>query len=369
MHNSDKKTREPLFHIVKRDRISLSKSLLIRVVATVSAMLLCTLLAYVLIGAKATPGKFLSQFFQGVFGTARRTWIFGRDTAMLLCLALAITPAFRMRFWNLGADGQALIGALASVFCMFFLGGRIPNGLLLVISLAASVVAGAVWALLPAIFKALWGTNESLFTLMMNYIATNLVMFSITKWFYPGKDSMKEMEHGHLPQLLNEYLLVILIVLALTTLMFIYLYHTKQGYEISVVGESENTARYVGINVGKVTMRTLLISGAICGLMGFLQVSAFDHSVTAQSIGGLGFTAIMVSWLAKFNPFIMIGTAALIAFLQRGGQQISTAFDVNDAIPNIFIGIILFFIIGCEFFINYQIKFRASQRTKGGSAK
>lgn len=369
MHNVEKKPREPLFHVAKRDRIPLWQSLLIRVVAVLFALLLCTLLAYVLIGPKATPGKFLTQLFEGSFGTERRLWIFGRDTAMLLCLALALTPAFRMRFWNLGADGQALVGALASVYCMFFLGGKLPNGILLLLSLCASILAGAVWALLPAIFKALWGTNESLFTLMMNYIATNLVIFSITKWFYPGKDSMKEMAHGHLPQVYNQHLLVILIVLVLTALMYLYLYRTKQGYEIAVVGESENTARYIGIHVGKVTLRTLILSGAICGLMGFLQVSAFDHSVTAQTIGGLGFTAIMVSWLAKFNPLIMIGTAALISFLDLGGEQISTAFNVNSAIPSIVIGIILFFIIGCEFFINYKIKFRTAPKTKGGAAK
>ena len=364
MHNVEKKPREPLFHVVKRDRIPLWKSLLIRVVAVVFALLLCTLLAYLLIGPKAVPDKFLTQLFEGTFKTDRRRWIFGRDTAMLLCLALAITPAFRMRFWNLGADGQALVGALASVYCMFFLGGKISNGLLLAISLCASLLAGAIWALLPAIFKALWGTNESLFTLMMNYIATNLVIFSINKYFYPGKDSMNEMAHGHLPQVYNQHLLVILIVLALTFLMYLYLYRTKHGYEIAVVGESENTARYVGIHVGKVTLRTLILSGAICGLMGFLQVSAIDHSITEYSIGGLGFTAIMVSWLAKFNPLIMIGTAALISFLNLGGKQISTYFNVNSAIPNIVVGIILFFIIGCEFFITYKIK-RNDSHKKG----
>lgn len=369
MKTHEKQTREPLFHVVKRAGISRPKAMLIRVIAVAAALLLCSILSYALIGAN--PFKFLSTLFDGTFGSSRRIWKFLKDSAVLLCISLAVTPAFRMRFWNTGAEGQVLVGALASVACAYYLGGSIPNGLLLVVMLVTSVLAGAVWGGFPAIFKAKWGTNETLFTLMMNYVATYLVAYFLLVWTPDGSSTLGELSFGHLPKLYNEYLLLILVVLVLTVLVYIYLNYTKQGYEISVVGESENTARYIGINVGKVILRTMLVSGAICGLAGFLIVGALDHSITTATVGGQGFTAIMVSWLAKFNPIAMVGTSALIIFLQQGGSQISTNFNVSNAFPDMVVGIILFFIIGCEFFINYQIKFRASHKKgeKGGDAK
>ena len=167
--------------------------------------------------------------------------------------------------------------------------------------------------------------------------------------------------------------MLIICVLLITFGVHIYLHYTKQGYEISVVGESENTARYIGIGVGKVIIRTMIISGAICGIAGFLIVSALDHSITATTVGGLGFTAIMASWLAKFNPLIMIGTSLFITFLDQGASQISTTFNIDSSFPDMMVGIFLFFIIGCEFFIGYQLKFRKSakrsKKTKGEITK
>jgi len=140
--------------------------------------------------------------------------------------------------------------------------------------------------------------------------------------------------------------------------LYVYLKYTKQGYEISVVGESVRTARYIGINDRRVVIRTMAISGALCGLAGYLIGAGLDQSVTQNSVGGQGFTAIMVSWLGKFNPLSMILTAGLIQLLNQGAAQISQDFDVSGALPNVIVGIILFFIIGSEFFINYEIHFR-----------
>jgi simple sugar transport system permease protein len=183
-----------------------------------------------------------------------------------------------------------------------------------------------------------------------------------------GSGTLTPLSVGHLPQVFNSYFLLIAIVLVLTVLVYIYLRHTKQGYEISVVGESENTARYIGIKVNSVIVRTMIISGAICGIAGFLIASALDHTVSAEStVGGLGFTAIMVSWLAKFNPLAMIGTSAFITFLDQGAAQITTNFDIDSAFPSMVVGIVLFFVIGCEFFIGYKLKFRQSNH-KGGKA-
>ena len=361
----EKQAREPLFHVVKRDAIALPKAMLIRVIAVGAALILCSILSIFLIDAN--PLEFLKTLFVGAFGSSRRIWKLAKDAAVLLCIALAITPAFRMRFWNIGAEGQVLIGALASVAVAFYLGDKVPNWLLLLLMLLAALVVGAVWGGIPAIFKAKWGTNETLFTLMMNYVATGLVAYSLVIWTPSGSSVLGALPVGHLPKLLNnEYLLLILVVLLLTVCVYIYLNYTKQGYEISVVGESENTARYIGIGVGKVIIRTMLVSGAICGLAGFLIVGALDHSITENTVGGQGFTAIMVSWLAKFNPLVMIGTALFVTFLDQGSAQVSTNFKIDSAFPDMIVGIILFAIIGCEFFINYRLKFRASHR-KGGT--
>jgi len=351
---NEKPKYEKRFHVVKRAEISLERSLLVRIAAVAAALIFCALLSMALIGAN--PLKFISTLFDGAFGSPRRLWKFAKDTAVLLCISLAVTPAFRMRFWNIGAEGQVLVGALASVACAFYLGNSVPNWLLLVIMFFASLLAGALWAFIPAVFKAKWGTNETLFTLMMNYVATYLVAYFLLVWTPDGSSTLGELKVGHMPKLYNEYLLLIIIVVVLTALMYVYLNFTKQGYEISVVGESENTARYIGINVGKVILRTMLVSGAVCGIAGFLIVGALDHSITTTTVGGLGFTAIMASWLAKFNPFIMIVTSGLIVALTQGGAQISTNFNISSAFPDMVVGIILFFIIGCEFFINYRIK-------------
>lgn len=363
MKTNEKQTREPLFHVIKRHSMAFHKRLAVRVIAVLAAVILSSLLTVVLVGAE--PFKFIETLFKGTLGSSRRLWKFAKDTAVLLCISLAITPAFRMRFWNIGAEGQTLVGALASAAMAFYFGGKIPNALLLVLMLAAAVLAGAIWGGIPAIFKAKWETNETLFTLMMNYVATGLVAFFLVIWTPSGSSVLGALPFGHLPVIGNEYLLLIIVVLALTALMYVYLRYTKHGYEISVVGESENTARYIGIGVGKVIVRTMLVSGAVCGLAGFLIVGALDHSITTTTVGGLGFTAIMVSWLAKFNPAIMVGTAALVAFLRQGAAQMSTDFNIDSAFPDMMVGIVLFFIIGCEFFIGYRLKFRKAHK-KGG---
>ncbi len=348
--------KEPLFHITKREDLPIWSKAGIRIAAVALAILLCMILSYILIGIN--PLKMLGSMISGSFGTKRRIWKFLKDLSVLLCISLAVTPAFRMKFWNIGAEGQALIGALASVACIIGLGGKIPNALLLIIMFVSSVVIGAVWGVIPALCKALWNTNETLFTLMMNYIATFIVSYFLMIWTPSGSSTLGMLNFGYLPKLGHEYLLLILVVAILTVGLYVYLNYSKHGYEISVVGESQKTALYIGINVKKVIIRTMVISGALCGLAGFLIVSALDHSVTTATIGGQGFTAIMVSWLGKFNPIYMALTSFLITFLDQGASQISTDFNIDSAFPSVIVGIIIFFIIGCEFFIYYKINFR-----------
>ncbi len=344
------------FHIVKRDDIAWWKGWLIRVAAVLCALVVCGLITIML--TDLNPVEVYVTMAQGAVGTPRLVWNLLQNTAILLCVSLAVTPAFKMRFWNIGAEGQVLIGGLATATCMIFLGGKLSTPLLILVMLITSVVAGALWGLVPAYFKTRFNSNETLFTLMMNYIAIQLVAYFTLEWSVPkGSGTPRTLEFGQLPTLFGQkYLINILIVVLLTVLMYIYLKYSKQGYEISVVGESEKTAKYIGINVKKVVLRTMAISGAICGVAGFLLVAGTDHSLKSDTAGGRGFTAIMVSWLAKFNPVFMILTSLLIVFLEKGASKISEVYRLNDAFADIITGIIIFFIIGSEFFINYTIK-------------
>ena len=354
--------KEPLFHLSKRVSINPIHAWSIRLGAIVLGFITCGLVAFLLIEKlQANPGRigdFYYDFIKGSFGSPRKIWKFLKDISILLCIALALTPAFRMRFWNIGGEGQTLVGVLATIAVTFYLGGTIPEWMLMIMMLAAALASGALWALIPAIFKAKWGTNETLFTLMMNYVATYLVSFFLEIWVPNGSGALAQQQYGRMPVIGNEYLLIILIVLMVTIALYIYLAYTKHGYELKVVGESIRTARYVGISEKKVIVRTMILSGALCGLAGYLIGAGLDYSITTQSVGGKGFTAIMVSWLGKFNPLAMILTAALIQLLNQGAAQISKDFDISGSLPNVIVGILLFFIIGCEFFINYQIHFR-----------
>ena len=351
--------KQPLVHIVKRSAMPFKKTLAIRAAAIAIALLICGVIAMIL--AKTNPIKIYGAMLKGAFGTSNKIWNLLQDIAILLCISLAVTPAFKMKFWNCGAEGQVLIGGLGAVTVMFFLGGKVAYPLLLVIMIAVSIIAGMIWALIPALFKAQWNTNETLFTLMMNYIATQLVAFCLKSWVKSGSGVLTPMEQYGLPRIGHRYLLNIIVVVLITAIMYVYLKYSKQGYEISVVGESENTAKYIGINVKKVIIRTLLVSGAVCGIAGLLLVGGTDHTITTTTVGGRGFTAIMVSWLAKFNPLIMVLTTFLVVFLQKGSSQMQYDFGINSAVSDIITAIILFFIIGCEFFINYKVVFRKKE--------
>ena len=366
MDNNSKKVHEPLFHISKRGEIIWWKAWLIRAVAVICALLFCAGVSYMLTGQD--PLRIYGAMLEGTFGTTRRVWNMLQNVAMLLCVSLAVTPAFKMRFWNTGAEGQVLIGGMATAACMLLLGDKLPQGVLIPVMIVASIAAGAIWAVIPALFKAKWNTNETLFTLMMNYIAIQVVSFFSLEWSVPKGSGQigvinSATEAGWLPALGGQkYLLNTLVVLVLTIVMFVYLRYSKQGYEIAVVGESENTARYIGINVKKVIIRTMIISGAICGIAGLLLVAGTDHTITRDTAAGRGFTAIMVSWLAKFNPLYMILTSFLLVFMEKGAVQISTSCGLNDSFSEILAGIIIFFIIGCEFFIQYTIKFTHNRK-------
>ncbi|MCI1726557.1 MAG: ABC transporter permease [Lachnospiraceae bacterium] len=353
---------EPLIRMSKRSGISTGLSITIRLVAVVLALVVSGLVIFAIV--KLNPVDVYIAMYQGAFGTAKRAWVTVRDAMFLLCIGIGLAPAFKMKFWNIGAEGQILVGGIATAFCMITFGKTMNPILLFIIMVITSSVCGAVWGLIPGFFKARWNTNETLFTLMMNYVAIQLTSYAVAKWENPpGSNSVgiinQATKAGWMPEIAGQqYLVNVIVVMILTVVMFFYLKSTKHGYEIAVVGDSENTARYAGINVRKVYIRTMALSGAICGLAGWLAVSGASHTISTSTAGGKGFTAIIVAWLAKFNTFTMILITFLLVFLEQGAVQIASQYKLNSYVADIITGIILFFILGSEFFCNYKLKFR-----------
>ena len=372
MNNPAHITKEPLVRIVKRgsEGITTKKNVGIRAAAIAVALIIDAVFIVLVTGLN--PFAVYLEIFKATFATPLRFMWAMRDMVALLCIGIALAPAFKMRFWNIGAEGQVLMGGLATALCMLYLGPVLPTPVLFLVMFVTSMLAGAIWSFFPAFFKANWNTNETLFTLMMNYVAIQLVAYA-TNILRGQQSSLGTINMGSkigwFPRILGyDFTINIIIVAVLTVAMYIYLKYTKHGYEISVVGESENTAKYAGIDVKKVTLRTLLISGAICGLCGFITVAGNKHTIATNTADGNGFTAIIVAWLAKFNTFYMLLISFLLIFLEKGAGQIASTYGMNEYICDIISGIILFCILGSEFFLNYRIIFRHKE-SKGGDNK
>ena len=357
-----------MIHISKRVSMPKWQGWLIRLAAVGIALLVNAVLIYAL--TKLNPIRVYITMFQGAFGTQRRIWNTLADTAMLLCIGVGLAPAFKMKFWNIGAEGQILVGGLASAACMIYF-KSIPSGILLLIMFILSGLAGGIWGAIPAVSKVKLNTNETLFTLMMNYIAIQLTSYFVALWENPkGSNCVNiinpDTNIGWFPAVFGrQYLLNVVIVMIMVVLMYLYLKRTKHGYEIAVVGASKSTARYAAIDVNKVTIRTVSLSGAICGIAGFIAVAGQSHTISTNTAGGKGFIAIIVAWLSKFNTLVMILVSLLLVFLDKGAREIASKFNINDHMSKMIMGIILFFILGSEFFINYKINSVKSEKKEG----
>lgn len=357
---------EPLLRISKRSGMPKVKALLIRLAAVVLSLIVCALIIVAI--TKENPLSVYLGIIDGAVGTVRRFWVTVREALTLLIIAVGLTPAFKMKFWNIGAEGQVLMGGTAAAALMIYMGNMIPGWLLLLVIVVASAVAGMLWGLIPALFKAHLQTNETLFTLMLNYVAMQIVTFCIVFWENPsGSNTVGIINSagkvGWFPPLFGlTYGWNIIIVLTVTLGIYIYMKYSKQGYELAVVGESQNTARYAGINIKKVIIRTMMLSGGICGLAGAIIVSGASHTISTSTGGGRGFTAIIVAWMSQFNPLVMIVVSAFLVFMQQGSIQIASQYGLNENASDIITGIILFFLIGSEFFIRFKLELRKKKK-------
>ena len=356
----------PLIRLAKRDGMSRGQMWAIRAAAFVVAILIGAVI-FLLVGNN--PISAYGTILTGSLGKKTAIRQTARIAIPLLGTALAIAPCFKMKFWNIGAEGQITAGAVGAAYFALFWADKLPIPVRLVVMAIAGALFGGVCALIPAFFKTRWGTNETLFTLMINYIAIGIVNYlQGGPWeVRPGSQIIPQYDSAAvLPKVLGVHCGWI-IVLVLTVLMYLYMKYTKQGYEIAVVGESGNTARYAGMNVGNIVMRNMFLSGALSGIVGFVVSSGADNTLHSGVAAGVGFTAITVAWLAQLNPFAMVGISVLLAVLEKGADTLQTQMQVPASISDIITGVVLFCMLGCEFFINYRVILRGHHKEVAGA--
>jgi simple sugar transport system permease protein len=339
---------------IKKSESNGVKAVVIRVGAIILALIVSSLFILLL---ELNPVSVYTKMVQGAFGTAYRT----RETIVkaipLVITSLGIAIAFRMQFWNIGGEGQIAMGAFAASFVALQMSNT-PKPILLILMVLAGMLAGGLWALIPAFFKAQWGTNETIVTLMMNYIGLKWIMYlQYGPWRDPNSLGFPKTptfsDNAVLPKLLGIHIGWV-IALILVIVIYIFLNHTKKGYEIAVIGESINTARYAGINIKRTILIAILLSGGLCGLVGMIQASAVNNSLSVEVTGGVGYTAIITAWLSFLSAPAILIVSILFAALLEGGSYIQTVFGIPQSAALILQGIILFFVLGSEFFVRYK---------------
>jgi len=359
-HAVKTEAKVPLVRIARRNSVDMKRAWFVRVAGFLLSLVVG---AFLILALGHNPIRVYTEMLNSAFGSNTGIIQTIRIAIPLLGSALAVGLAFKMRFWNIGAEGQIIVGGIAASYFALFYYQTLPAPVLFIVMGAAAAVAGGIWGLIPAFFRAKWGTNETLFTLMLNYVAFLFILYlqTIPSWQIPGQTGFPQIDRfdqvARLPQVFGIHIGWIL-VLVLTVLVHIYITRSKQGYQLTVVGQSEKTARYAGMNVKRIIVRTMILSGAIAGFVGFIQTSGADFTLNEGVAGGVGFTAIIVAWIAQLKPIIMLPVALFIAVLERGALRIQTTFMIPATIASILIGLIIFFMLSCEFFINYKVIFR-----------
>ncbi|MGI6766101.1 MAG: ABC transporter permease [Lentihominibacter sp.] len=347
-----------IVRITKRDDLPLNKEIVI----TIMAILLSIVCAGLIILAFGlNPIDVFKQMIVGSLGTEMRIKSMLTKAVPLIITSLGIIVAFKMKFWNIGAEGQITMGALGATFVALNMSPGTPQVIAIILMILAAMLCGGIWAFIPAFFKAKWGINETVFTLMMNYIAIKFVMYlQAGPWRDPGFNGFPRIsnfsENFILPKTWGVNIGWVFAILGVIFIYFL-INHTKLGYEISVIGESVETARYAGMNIGKVIVVAMLISGGLCGLTGMIQASGMELTLVSTIAGGCGFTAIITAWLSKLNPITTLFVCLAFAILVQGGDYIQIALGVSSSVSDVVQGLILFFVLGSEFFIRYRVHF------------
>lgn len=374
-----------MIKIISRNDISPRTQLILRICAVLIALLIAGVFMIIM---GYDPIEVYSKIIKGAFNPSYRSRNPESDNAFfnailslktnssfirtlnvaipLTILSLSISVAFKMKFWNIGGEGQFLLGAFGASLVAFNLEG-LPSYVIIPLMFLVGFILSGLFALLPAILKSKLGISETLVTLMMNYIAIYFIDYLATgPWQAPGAGAAKIRSFSKeaiLPQVFGIHIgWIITIVIAV--IVYILLKYTKLGYEIKVLGESENTARYAGMNVLKTTIIAILISGGIAGIAGVIQVSSGPTmSLSSSLTGGLGFTAVITTWLAKLSAPVIVITSFLFAALIRGCDSLKSS-GISPYTAEIIQGLIIFLVLASEFFIQYKVVYKHKKAHK-----
>ncbi len=293
-------------------------------------------------------------------------------TIPLMLTGLSVAIAFRMLFWNIGAEGQLAIGGIAATFVALFLSDQLPGFATIPLMILLGMLAGALWGLIPALLKAYIGVNEILTTLMMNYIAILFVEYLyLGPWRdpegfgFPGTAPFPE--EALLPRMWGRVHLGLVFALVAVVIVWFILSRTQWGYEIRVIGENARAARYTGISIGKNILLVMLLSGGLAGLAGVLELAGIARRLYQGLTVGYGFTGIIIAWLANLNPWGVMFVSFLMGALVIGGDQLQVAMQTPAAVAEVLQGAILFFVLGGWIFVNYRIRvLRRGTEEEGG---
>ena len=357
-------SHEPLVRIEKRKELDQKQAVLLRI----GALLLAIIVGGLFIAAMGkNPFQAYALIIKGAFVGGRRNPFSSIQATVikwvpLLITSLGLSFAFKMKFWNIGAEGQIMMGAIFTGYFAIFHSDW-PRYILIPVMFVAGIIGGGLWALIPAIFKVKFGTNETLFTLMLNYVATYIIVYLESGPWQgtKGYASVSRYAQNALLPKFGGIHIGWIIAAVLTVIVAVYFSKTKQGYEISVVGESPATAKYAGMSVTKIILRTMFISGAVCGLAGMIQSTGYDNTLTTGVTGGVGWTGIIVAWLAQLQPIMIAIVSALFAILQKGSTLMQSTLGISSFAADVLQSIILFFVLGSEFFVRYKFAFKKGE--------
>lgn len=343
--------------ITKRDDLPPKKATAIRILS----ILLSLVFAGLVIAALGyNPITVFASMIKGALGSKIRLQQTVLKAIPLVITSLGILMAFKMKFWNIGGEGQIMMGALAATYVALKM-PDLSRPVLLLIMAVAAMVAGGIWAFIPAYFKGKMGTNETIFTLMLNYIAIKFVTYlQYGPWRDPSSQGFPKIPsfstNAILPNIGGVHIGWI-IALLLVALVHIFINHTKKGYEITVVGESVETARYAGMNITSIIITAMFLSGGLCGLTGMIQASAIEKTLTSSLSANYGFTAITTTWLSRLNSIAILFVCCAFAILLQGGAYIQISMQIPASVADMIQAILLFFVLGSEFFLQYKLNF------------
>lgn len=285
----------------------------------------------------------------------------------LMIISLGLTVAFSMRLWNIGAEGQFFLGAFgaSAIVLIPVLPPDTSPFIFIPVMMLAGIIAGAFWAFIPGFLKAYLNVNEIISTLMMNYIAVAWNNFFIFAVWSEGGFQMSPVfpRSAWLPRLSNyaEQLPVLrgltthlglLFGLILAVVVWFILYRSKWGYEIRLTGDNPEAAKYAGINIKRNIILVMMFSGGLAGLAGAAEITGVVHRLQGSISPGYGFTAIIIAWLAKLNPFAIIIVSILFGALILAGREIQPS-----GISRMIQGIILVCLIASDFLLRYRLRF------------